>query len=804
MKYFLTTLLLASCTLSVAQSVILSGQINDSKGEPLPYTNVVITGTSSGTSANFSGMYQIELSPNTYSFTYQFIGYKSQTHQINLSNGNVVLDIILEEETLNLREVVVNSNGEDPAYDIIRKAQRKRGQYLRELKEFENKAYTKIFAQAESAGTVINLFGSQLVSDKGIFYLSESFSTIKANNVEDRTETLTASLISGDTAKYSANRAVFINFYDNRALRVNTNEFVSPIASDALNYYDYEFEGYFTENDSIVNKIRLIPKQETFPAFSGHIYIVEDSWRLYGIHAYASAKAADVGDIELKVAYTHVVEDNIWLPFSVDFFLKTFSVEAYYHSIHSDYQFDLTDQEILPNALRYRIADGARNKSEAFWVKNRPIPLSDEETAAYSLNSKDSLEKTKTVSDTTQLVSDPKKKESINVFTLKDYKLKGQWTFTPDPILKSVNFNTVDGVVVQQGVKFTRTGTNEKQFSIKPTLRYGFLSKQFYGKLAIGYDLNLKKPESIQLSGGHFIEQVNGSEPISELLNSLYTLFAGENYLKIYQKDYAQLSYKKELTNGLGLSLSSGYEQRSPLINTSDFSLRKEENTNFTSNNISVNNQSLNFIENQVFKIGAEVNIAFSRPYNELPNKKEILTSRYPEINLAYEGARGDTDFDLFWANVSDNWEVGTLGTSSLSMSYGTFFQNNNLIAPDLFHFSGNQTIAVQESESYGLRYQLLDYYQLSSSDDFFGVNFRHQFQGSIFRKLPLVKKTKMQAFINANYLNTNDTRNYFEAGAGLENILSFFEIGYYQSYLNGSKLNSGVRIGLEINISGS
>ncbi|MGB3469001.1 MAG: DUF5686 family protein, partial [Cyclobacteriaceae bacterium] len=268
MKYLAFVLFVITGLPVIAQNHYVSGNITDGKGEPLPYTNIIITGTSQGTSANFQGEYLLELPAGKYQLTYQFIGYEKQNIEIDLTNSDLTLDIVLREETLNLREVVINSDGEDPAYEIIRNAQKKRRQYLDEFFGFEHKAYIKIFAKSELAGNRMSLFGTDLVSEPGVFYLSESVAKIRVKGPESRSETLIASLVSGDTASYSDNKAKVIDFYKNRTLRANAVAFVSPIANDAMSYYDYEFEGYFTENDQLINKIKLIPKKSYSPAYS--------------------------------------------------------------------------------------------------------------------------------------------------------------------------------------------------------------------------------------------------------------------------------------------------------------------------------------------------------------------------------------------------------------------------------------------------------------------------------------------------------------------------------------------------------
>ena len=46
-----------------------------------------------------------------------------------------------------------------------------------------------------------------------------------------------------------------------------------------------------------------------------------------------------------------------------------------------------------------------------------------------------------------------------------------------------------------------------------------------------------------------------------------------QNYLKLYESDYFTLGYKSEIINGLNLEITSGYEMRKVLENTTDFTI---------------------------------------------------------------------------------------------------------------------------------------------------------------------------------------------------------------------------------------
>ena len=811
MKALLTLFLILSGYCIQAQNYTISGNITDQNSEPLPYTNIIITGTSNGTSANFAGEYSLTLPKGTYDLTFQFIGYKSQQHQINLTNGNLEFDVSLQEELLSLKEVVVD--GEDLAYDIIKNAQAKRKNYLDEFEDYQYSAYTKIFAKGESVGSRLTLFGTPLVSEPGVFYLSETIANMRLTGRDQRTETLTASLISGDTSTYSANKSVFIQFYNNRPLSVNERRFISPIANDAFKFYDYEFEGFFMENDQLINKIKIKPRDPGSPAFNGYIYIIEDSWRIHSVDVLATRSASSIGEIEIKISFTELPEIDTWVPFAVDLNVKAFNdIEAYYHTVQSNYDFDISDEEPLPIGLRYRILDGARSKTDDFWTQSRPIPLTKDESATYNKSAmlqqlrglKDDGENTDSPADS--VMTNNAKLKSFHIsqvlFGDRQFKLSDRWTFTTKSIISTIaNFNTVEGFVLNHPFRFERTAANSKRTVIIPELRYGFSSQKFYGKIGVEQELNIKKPSKINFSAGQFVEQISGFQSMLPITNTLYSLLAGENYMKLYEKTFVQLSYKKELFNGFDLTLSTEYANRNPLFNNSDFSFQSEDTTNYTSNRPEINGLSGRFNENNLLKFGAMINFAISRPYNELPERKEILATNYPVIKLAYEYGAEDSNYQLIWANVKDSWAFGTAGISTLSASYGRFLQDERLFVTELFHFAGNQTALENEQTSYNLTYQLLDYYMMSDDQQFFGANFRHNFDGAILSNVPLLSLLQAKLALTANYLNTAENPGYTEAGIGLENIRGAFSISYFRSFQKDVPSTGGVVVGFGLNI---
>ena len=101
----LFTLLLGVIQMTLAQNVI-RGTVSDSNG-PLPGANIVEQGTANGVSADFDGNFEISVADGA---TIE-VSYTGFITQIVAVDGQSSLDIVLEEDTELLQEVVVTALG---------------------------------------------------------------------------------------------------------------------------------------------------------------------------------------------------------------------------------------------------------------------------------------------------------------------------------------------------------------------------------------------------------------------------------------------------------------------------------------------------------------------------------------------------------------------------------------------------------------------------------------------------------------------------------------------------------------------
>ena len=103
-------LLLGLCMpfMSKAQLVNISGKVTGQSGDPLPGVNVLIKGSSSGTTTDAQGAYILNTSASGSAIIFSAIGFVSQEKTIGKQS---VINVVLLEDTKILNEVVVTALG---------------------------------------------------------------------------------------------------------------------------------------------------------------------------------------------------------------------------------------------------------------------------------------------------------------------------------------------------------------------------------------------------------------------------------------------------------------------------------------------------------------------------------------------------------------------------------------------------------------------------------------------------------------------------------------------------------------------
>ncbi len=771
----------------------LTGVIADSLGKPLPFASVYIKGTSTGTSANANGIYQLPLTPGRHEIIFQYVGFEQKRIVVDMGKISQELNVNLREEAIRLSEFVVNSNAEDPAYPIIRKAIEKRTFYRDQVAEFICNTYVKGNIKMLSAPNKImgreigNLEGRLDSNRQGILYLSESKSKLYYARPEKYKEEMIYTKVSGNDQGFGFNRAESMNFslydgYSNLGRNI-----VSPINDNAFSYYKFRLVGTITDNPSYnIYKIEVIPKRSEDPVYRGFIYIIDGKWNIQSVDlllTQGAIKQPGMDSLKMKQVYVPIEgSDGVWRVFSNNINFKAgafgFKLGGSFTCVYSGYNLDpKLGSKFFSNEV-FIVHEGANEQPLAFWDSIRPIPLTMEESKDYI--KKDILQKkweSKSYMDSMDAKNN--KFKVMNILTGYSYRqsYKKQY-FSIEPPLKTIQFNTIQGwnLFLNGSYRKEYDRYNMRWWSIRPKLNYGFSDQNLRYSAEFTYHFNQDHSTELRLAGGREAVQFNQNNPISPTLNSLYTLLGRQNYLKIYDKSFFRANFQRELINGILLTSSLEYASRSPLNNNSNYSFGGEKRRVYTSNDPqNPDNFEASFAKNQALILDVAFRFRLKQEYIKYPGRKYIDEVKGPDFFLSYtkgiSALGSNVNFDLLRLRIQEtNLTFKAWGYSEIRGEAGLFLNKKSLFFTDYVHFNGNQTNFGVAKEYYR-SFLRLPYYAYSTQDRFVQLHWQHHFEGAILDLIPGVNKLGWKLVTGAHFLATPSVPRYIELTLGIENI---------------------------------
>ncbi|WP_125722594.1 DUF5686 and carboxypeptidase regulatory-like domain-containing protein [Flavobacterium ustbae] len=819
--------LIAFLFFTISNFAQIKGTITDNKGNPLPFVSVFEENTYAGTTSNEQGKYQLnvkEVGKNKIIF--QYLGFKTQKITVASGEKTVNLDVKLQEESFDLNEVVIDPKN-NPANAIIRSTiankkenSDKTGRYTA---DFYSKGMFKVKDLPKKIlGQKVDL-GPDMASNldstgTGILYLSETISKVTFQKPDKLKEKIIASKISGNNRGYSYNTAALstYDFYD------NTLDFdvrmISPIADNAFSYYKYKLEStFYDDNNQQINKIKVIPRRDKEPVFEGYIYIVDDSFAIYAIDLDIKGyrmKNEFTEVMNLKQSFSFNAKNKIWsknaqtLSFSAGFFGIKFLGNFNY--VYSNYEFhDAFEKKTFGNEL-VAFELNANKKDDAFWNEIRPIPLTIEEQNDYT--KKDSLQTIRKSRKYTDSIDAKNNKFKVwDIFMGYDYKntfKKYSFEFNGLLNISSLSFNTVQGFNLDSGFSFRKWNEEKGQeTSISTTFNYGFSDERFRVIGEFRHRFNNINYATIWGSGGTKIAQFNNSEPITKFVNSISSLFFKDNYMKLYNLEFAEINYGQDIANGINLTGKIGYEQRKPLFNTTDYSFFKKDDL-YSSNNPLAPNDFVTpaFDQHHLFKALVTTRINFGNKYISRPDGRyNFRNDKYPTIYLAFEktfaASEKRYEFERIGASVLYDLSLGNKGVLGNNFRAGKFFNAENISFIDYRHFNGNQT-HIGTSSRYLNVFNLMSYYSNSTNKSYFELHSEYNDTGFIMNKIPLLNLLKSTLNVGFHALTIPDRKPYSEFTVGLDNLgfgkFKLFRVDYVHSYQSGIQQN-GVVFGLKI-----
>jgi len=770
----------------------IHGTITNEAGEPLPFATVYVEGTTQGTTSNPNGAYSLELEPGSYRLVFQYLGYRPYTAAVEVGTKGVQLDVTLQRDAVDLQEVVVRADAEDPAYPIIRKAMAKRKYYRDQVPAYQCKAYVKgnikfLDAPEKFMGRDLGDLGGTLDSNRqGIIYLAESTSRLSYRAPDDYREEMISTKVSGNDNGFGFNRAsqMDFNLYENYAYF--NRQIVSPIAGNAFAYYKYRLIGSLPgESGRTVHKIEVIPRRSEDPVYQGYLYIVDSLWNIQQADLMlrqGAMKVPALDSLRIRQVYVPVEEPDIWRLFSqhIDFKagLFSFRLAGNFTGIFSEYDLDPEFDKNTFGGEVFRVEDGANELPMLYWDTIRPVPLTPEERLDYM--KKDSLQeirRSKPYLDS--LDREQNRFRLIDLFAGYDYEnsYRKRELEVGSP-LTTIQFNTVQGWNAGLSLHYRQEygPYSTRWWEAGARFNYGFSDRRLRYALSFTYRFDQVHRTQLRLSGGVEAAQYNAENPISPTVNSMLTLINRRNYLKLYDRSFGALAFQRELINGLRLQTAVEYARRSPLVNQSNYSFRDQDSRAYLSNDPQDPLQfDPAFEAHQALIWTVELRYRFGQKYASYPRRRFILDWKGPEVHLRYRKglpwAGSDINYDHLSAWLEEKYQpVGVAGFLTYHLGGGGFLQQDRLFFMDFEHFLGNQTI-FGNPERYLRTFLLLPYYDYSTAGGYGRATAEHHFDGFLLDKVPGIRKLGWKVVLGAAFLYTKEQQDYLELRAGMENI---------------------------------
>ncbi len=797
----------------------ISGNVKDKKQNELPFVSIYVQGSTNGTLSNESGAYYLNMPSGKVTIIVQYVGYVAQSRIVNVTKDQT-LDFVLEEETLKLEEVIIKS-GEDPSIPIIKKAIKKRSSFLKNPNAFKAELYIKALMKIVDAPKSFlgqdlgNMDGTLDSNRQGILYFSESISNVNFLPPNKYKEELISSKVSGESRGISVNQFSYANFNFYEEYIGLFREMISPLADNALAYYNYYlYETFKDENGYDVHKIKVKPKSQFTPCFNGFIYITEELYNIQSLDLMVSGKSiknAILDSIHIRQVYVpSSIDKNRWnlITQNIGFNIKVlvFKSKGNFNYVFKNYNYNPDFENQFFNNELFVVREDAIKNDSTFWLKNRPISLTEEETKDYS--KKDSIAKVINAPaylDSVDRVNRKFKWSDIFLGYNAGNSMKKIGYGITNPF-SSIQFNAIEGFNFQFRPYFTKRNEDDQLvYNSYGGLSYGFSDKKVKAFGNVEYNYDVRSLSSINISGGNDYFQFNEQGIVSKAVNTYFSLLDKQNALKLFNKKYLRLGWASEIMNGLYITTTLEYANRISLENNTNYSFFRKDRVYENNSQFNSSNQSYKF-NDKILKQSFSFQWSPDQKYQTYPTYKNRIKSDWPTLyayfDIAYGLSSQYVNYTKLKINIIDNYvSTKSFGYMKYRIEAGKFFTKGNTNVIDYFHFKGNNLLGGFRSP-YLNTFKLQRDYDFSTTNEYAAVWLEQYFDGFMNDHIPILNKLGITGIWSLSALQQKNLT-YIEPGIGIEGIkLGAFDIArvdYFWGIANGTLKDKGVRIGFSL-----
>lgn len=812
---------------SLAQLRTVSGKVTEAAtGTPIPFANVIFSGTEGGAVTDFDGNYVATTDQLVDSIEVRYVGFVTRSKALSTDTEQVI-NFQLEEDLITLGDLIVYA-GENPAFPILRNVvKNKKKNDLRSLEAYDYESYTKIEIDVDKIPDVIGkrkfvskithvmdsieqiagedgepilpIFLSEAISRyyyrKDPTYVHENILKTKVSGVGITDGTTSSQVIGASFQQY--------NFYLNW-INIISKEFVSPIADGWRIYYDFYLVDSLHIEDEFCYKIDFYPKREQDLAFTGSMWISKNDFALKRIDASIS-KTANLNFIEKMKIQQDLIRTEVgpWLPHKTRVVVDAAQISKVTPGMLAKFYVSTKDHKVNePKEKSFYLNPVSMDENisqydDSYWSEHRHDSLTDTEVQVFEMI------------DT--LKSFPLVKHGMNAakFAFNGYYRVGKLDL--GPYTTFYGNNDIEGTRLGFGARST-IGFSDK-WVVGGHFGYGFGDDRW--KYRAYVERILKRQPWSKMR----VEYVNEVEQIWLLNENLdpngffYTLSRFGNLTQPFQIQKIRWDFSRQLGTGFSSNVSFKHEQFNSLF---DFNYYASQNDMTTSSDYTVSEVSVSarYAKDELFIVDDNYRVSLG-------------TTRWPSFDFDYTlGVNNflgsDFDYHKLKFSFEKRQKMAFLGISKIKLTTGAVF--GDVPYPLLFNPIGNETPVYVD-----FAYNLMDFFEFTT-DRFVELKYRHSFEGLLLNGFPLLKKLKLRTIASADILygqlreenaaltvnpmdisgnelplfSKLDHRPYIELGYGVENIFHLLTIQAFHriTYLDQEDVNKfGLKFQIEFNL---
>ncbi len=784
-----------------AQHLIIKGKVSDkTTSQPLSFANIRVANSTLGSAANVAGEYEIKMQSGTYKLIASFIGYYSDTLEVNLNQNISNFNFSLLQTKVDLQEIVIKP-GENPAIEIIRKAIENRKIRNQKLLNYEVEAYTKgLIRTIEDISAGDNSIGVGLGgSDTTELIISGILENHSRNYFEQPNQFKSIILARKQSANFppSINTLtggrLIQNFYENDVNFLG-RDLPGPISDNALQYYYFYIENILAQNDKKVFQIHMEPDNSADPGFTGKIFITDSTFDLIKVDLVLN-RAANTGNLfdTVNIYQQFDVYENVVMPVDYRLFVKAnilglvrFGFEL--NTIMFNYKINKTLHEDIFNKAIVTVIPEADNVDSSYWKNTQTIPNTLEEEIAY--NRIDSLENVP--------------KNLWDEFSFLDTRIDLSKNVSISAPLGMYHFSRIEGHALDFGI-FVDDAFN-RRFNSALKLSYGFSDKKFKQDFSAGYLLGNYRTWKIKFSAFNKLNVLfDESDNYGELFSTLVTLISKDEFRDYYYSKGFSFGLEGEVLPILNMRVGFKNKTYNNAYNTTDFSFFNRDKTyrpnpkiyetKINSVNVGFDIDFRDYIEDGYFRRRTSLGRSF------ILFSGDVTYSNPDFLNSGLEFTTYELSSRVF---------LRTFKSASLNLF--VYARSNDGATPyqDLFALPGNIDIVFNPHT-----FRTLNINEIIG-DRILTLNFTHDFRDELFRlaNIPGVKNWEimLSLIFNAAITDvTNETSNiltnpvktfkhpFYEIGFGVgQGLLPFkLEFMWKLNYRDGNNFRIGLNMPL-------